>query len=97
MEPRGDWGDGDLHLVELSTRYEGLDNIVVFWDPKNKPAPLKAYRFGYRLYWQGGAADVKLSENRAVSTRVGLDTHFENARQFVIDFVGPKLGRRSGK
>jgi glucans biosynthesis protein len=91
VEPRGDWGDGDLHLVELSTHYEGLDNIVAFWTPKNKPTPLKAYRFGYRLSWQSGAADVKLSENRAASTRVGLDTHFENARQFIIDFVGPKL------
>ena len=97
VEPRGDWGDGDLHLVELSTRYEGLDNIVAFWDPKNKPAPLKAFRFGYRLSWQGGAADLKLSENRAVSTRVGLDTHFENTRQFVMDFAGPKLAAVSGK
>ena len=93
VEPRGtNWSDGDLHLVELSTRYEGLDNIVAFWDPKNKPAPLQPYRFGYRLSWQSGGADLKLSENRAVSTRVGLDAHFANTRQFVIDFVGPKLG-----
>jgi len=41
VEPDGSWGDGDLHLVELSTGYEGLDNIVAFWDPKNKPAPLQ--------------------------------------------------------
>ena len=41
VEPHGNWGDGDLHLVELSTHYEGLDNIVAFWDPKNKPAPLQ--------------------------------------------------------
>ena len=91
VEPIGDWGDGDLHLVELSTSYEGLDNIVAFWDPKNKPAPLQACRVAYRICWQNGAADVKLSENRAVSTRVGLDSHFANARQFVIDFIGPKL------
>ena len=91
VEPHGNWGDGDLHLVELSTHYEGLDNIVAFWEPKDKPAPLKAYRFGYRLSWQSGAADLKLSENRVVSMRVGLDTHFENTRQFVMDFVGPKL------
>src|SRR5208282_6821927 len=62
------------------------------WDPKDKPAPLTAYHFGYRLYWQTGAADLKLSENRVVSIRVGLDSHFENTRQFVMDFVGPKLG-----
>ncbi len=36
VEPDGNWGDGDLHLVELSTSYEGLDNIVAFWDPKKQ-------------------------------------------------------------
>jgi glucans biosynthesis protein len=91
VEPRGNWGDGDLHLVELSTGYEGLDNIVAFWDPRDKPAPLQPYRFSYRLCWQGGAADLKHSENRAVSTRVGLDSSSADTRQFVIDFAGPKL------
>jgi glucans biosynthesis protein len=91
VEPDGDWGDGDLHLVELSTDYEGLDNIVAFWDPKNKPAPLQPFRFGYTLYWEGGPADLRRSENRVVSTRVGLDAQFPGARQFVIDFDGPQL------
>ena len=91
VEPHGNWGDGDLHLVELSTAYEGLDNIVAFWDPKDKPAPLQPYRFSYAVRWQGGAADLKLSENRVIATRVGLDPHFPNTRQFVIDFAGPKL------
>jgi periplasmic glucans biosynthesis protein len=91
VEPDGNWGDGDLHLVELSTGYEGLDNIVAFWDPKNKPAPLQPFRFGYTLYWEGGEADLKRSENRVVSTRIGPDAQFAGARQFVIDFAGPKL------
>ena len=91
VEPLERWGDGDLHLVELSTGYEGLDNIVAFWDPKNKPAPLTPFRFRYRLRWESGAADLKLSEDHAISTRVGLDAHFANARQFVIDFAGPEL------
>jgi glucans biosynthesis protein len=91
VEPDGNWGDGDLHLVELSTSYEGLDNIVAFWDPKNKPAPLQPFRFGYTLHWEGGEADLKRSENRVVSTRIGPDGQFAGARQFVIDFDGPKL------
>jgi len=91
VEPRGDWGDGDLHLVELNTPYEGLDNIVAFWDPKNKPAPLQPFRFSYTLFWESGDADIKLSENRAVSTRIGLDSEKSDARQIVIDFTGPKL------
>jgi glucans biosynthesis protein len=92
VKPDGtNWGDGDLHLVELSTSYEGLDNIVAFWDPKNKPAPLKPYHFGYTLRWESGDADLKLSENRVISTRIGPDAQFAGARQFVIDFTGPKL------
>jgi len=91
VEPDGDWGDGDLHLVELSTSYEGLDNIVAFWDPKNKPAPLQPFRFAYTLHWEGGDADLRRSENRVVSTRIGPDTQFPGARQFVIDFDGPQL------
>jgi glucans biosynthesis protein len=91
IEPHGNWGDGDLHLVELSTTYEGLDNIVAFWDPKNKPAPLQPLRFGYTLHWENGEVDFRRSENRVVSTRIGPDAHFPGARQFVIDFAGPKL------
>ena len=91
VELDGNWGEGDLHLVELSTGYEGLDNIVAFWDPKNKPAPLQPFRFGYTLHWEGGDADLKRSENRVVSTRIGPDAQFAGARQFVIDFDGPKL------
>jgi glucans biosynthesis protein len=91
VEPDGNWGDGDLHLVELSTTYEGLDNIVAFWDPRHKPEPLEPFRFGYTLHWEGGYADIKRSENRIVSTRIGPDAQFQGARQFIIDFAGPDL------
>ena len=64
VEPHGNWGDGNLHLVELSTNYEGLDNIVAFWDPEDKPAPLQPFRFGYTLYWTMGETDFKLPKTR---------------------------------
>ena len=88
--PHGDWGEGDLHLVELSTTYEGLDNIVAFWDPKVKPAPLQPFRFGYTMKWTR-ETDLKLSVDKVVATRIGLDGRFTGARQFVIDFEGPDL------
>jgi periplasmic glucans biosynthesis protein len=97
VEPHGDWGEGDLHLLELSTSYEGLDNIVAFWDPKKKPAPLKPFRFGYTLHFFTREADMKfsdnkiISENKVIATRTGPDANFARARQFVIDFDGPKL------
>jgi periplasmic glucans biosynthesis protein len=80
-----------LHLLELSANWEGLDNEVTFWDPKDKPAPMQPYKFGYTLYWQTGEPDIKLSENRVVSTRIGIDTATPDCRQFIIDFKGPKL------
>jgi glucans biosynthesis protein len=90
VEPHGNWGEGDLHLVELSTAYEGLDNIVAFWDPRKKPAPLQPFRFGYTLHFTS-ETDLKISENKVVATRIGADDYFKGAHQFVIDFDGPQL------
>ncbi|MDW7979734.1 MAG: glucan biosynthesis protein [Verrucomicrobiales bacterium] len=90
VEPRGHWGEGEVHLVELSTQYEGFDNIVAFWCPKEKPQPLQPYRFAYTLYWTR-ETDMKLSENRVVATRIGADLRQPRWRQVVIDFDGPKL------
>jgi glucans biosynthesis protein len=90
IEPRGHWGEGDLHLLELSTQYEGLDNIVAFWDPKSKPAPLQPFRFSYTMYWTR-ENDMKLSANKVALTRVGADPRNPRWRQIVIDFNGPKL------
>jgi len=90
VEPRGHWGEGDVHLVELSTQYEGLDNIVAFWDPKEKPPPMQPFRFAYTLYWTR-ETDMRLSENKVLATRIGADPRDPRRRQIVIDFGGPKL------
>jgi glucans biosynthesis protein len=90
VEPRGHWGEGDLHLVELSTAYEGLDNIVAFWEPRTKPEPMKPFSFGYTLKWTR-ETDMKLSVNKVISTRIGPDARDSQRRQILIDFAGPKL------
>jgi glucans biosynthesis protein len=90
VQPRGDWGEGAVHLVELSTHYEGLDNVVAFWDPKLKPRPGQPFRYGYTLYWTL-ERDLKLSTERVVATRVGAHPRFPTQRQFAVDFAGPKL------
>jgi periplasmic glucans biosynthesis protein len=96
VETHGHWGEGEVHLVELSTHYEGLDNIVAFWDPKAKPEPLKPYRFGYTLYWTRDESDMKLSkQDKVMATRMGADPRDPQRRQFVIDFGGPRLNALS--
>ena len=96
VEPQGNWGDGEVHLVELSTKKEAADNIVAFWDPAVKPQPLQPLRFSYRLHWTR-EADHKISENRVISTRIGADTRNPRWRQIAIDFAGPKLAAISEK
>ena len=75
----------------MSTSYEGLDNIVAFWDPKNKPAPLQPYHFAYTLYWTRETGQKELSENKVVATRIGAAPRNPTVRLVVIDFAGPKL------
>jgi glucans biosynthesis protein len=89
VAPHGTWGNGDVHLVELSTQYEGLDNVVAFWNPSTKPAPMQPLRFGYTLYWTR-EADMALSSNQVVCTRVGANPRAQDQRQFMIDFDLPR-------
>jgi len=90
VAPHGDWGEGQVHLLELSTQYEGMDNVAVFWDPATRPPPLQPLHYGYTLYWTR-EADMTLSSNQVVATRTGLDPRDQAQRQFVVDFKIPSL------
>jgi glucans biosynthesis protein len=90
IEPRGSWGEGEVNLVELSTCYEGLDNIVAFWDPKEKPKPMQPFRYGYTMFWTR-ENDRKISENSVIATRIGADGRDRSKREICVDFKGPKL------
>jgi glucans biosynthesis protein len=96
IRPKGDWREGEIHLVELPTNYEGLDNIVAFFSPKTKPVPLHPYRFGYDIVWTR-ETDFTLSENRVLSTRIGGELHNPKRRQVHIDFAGPRLSAIEGE
>ena len=92
VETHGHWGEGEVNLVELSTHYEGLDNVVAFWDPQEKPRPLVAYPLNYTLYWTRDEGEMKLPvQDKVLATRIGADPRDPQKRQFVIDFGGPKL------
>jgi glucans biosynthesis protein len=93
VRPNGDWKEGEIHLVELPTTYEGLDNIVAFWNPKEQPQPLQPYKFSYTLLWGMNENDMKLNfdKDRVAATRIGVDPRDTKVREFTIDFAGPKL------
>jgi glucans biosynthesis protein len=95
VEPRNDWGEGSVQLIEIPTVDETFDNIVAFWNP-NQPCKAGEERlFSYRLHWGDkplGAAT--LAEVAATRTGVGGvvgQKHTCYSRRFVIDFAGGSL------
>lgn len=85
VEPLGDWGAGEVHLVEIPTRSEIHDNIYAAWAPQAGLLAARPAEFHYRLHWRGASADV--AALRFASTRMGMAG--EGARIFVLDTTRP--------
>ena len=96
VEPVGDWGPGEVRLVELPTPDETQDNIVAFWTPETPPAPGEEFVFRYRLHW-GPNPPVATVLARVVGTYSGVggiaSSPDPTLRKFVIDFSGGPLGQ----
>ncbi len=92
VEPKGDWGEGEVRLVEIPTPSEYHDNIVAFWVsrwPVEKGAAL-AYR--YRLSALGDEAALA-PEARVVATRQASVDGNNKVRRLVVEFEGDTLAR----
>lgn len=87
--PRGDWGEGQVELVEIPTRNDANDNIVAFWVPDKRPEPGKPMSFAYDIHWYGEDRD-RPPGGRVIATRRDSGTS-KGAHRFVIDFAGGKL------
>jgi periplasmic glucans biosynthesis protein len=86
VEPRGDWGDGHVELVEIPSDREIHDNIVAYWQPATALPAGKAAEFSYRLRYTTEPLDDSLA--RVVATRSGGSQRATDQRTFVIDFKG---------
>ncbi|MGH8032982.1 MAG: glucan biosynthesis protein [Luteimonas sp.] len=90
VEPLGDWGEGEVHLVELPTADEYHDNIVAFWRPKTALAAGREHRYRYRLHWCREHAWLATLAT-VTGTRLGAAPHARDARLVVITFCGGRL------
>ncbi len=70
VEPKGDWGDGSVTLVELSTNDEIHDNIVAFWQPGPAAKAGNTYDLSYRLTWMEDSPVAPISA-RFTAVRLG--------------------------
>jgi glucans biosynthesis protein len=95
IEPKGDWGEGVVKLVEIPTDDETHDNIVAYWLPKEPVRAGSEHAYSYRLTWAADQPDQP-PIGRAIATRVGLGGipglgQPPDQRKFVIDFAGGPL------
>ena len=95
VEPKQGWGAGSVQLVEIPTVDESFDNIVAFWNPREKPQAGQELLYGYRLYW-GAQPPATPPLARCVATRTGLGGRIGFKRdyfswRFAVDFAGGRL------
>jgi periplasmic glucans biosynthesis protein len=100
VEPRpsagSGWGKGAVQLVEIPTSDETSDNMVVFWNPAEKPKAGQEMLFSYRLYW-GTRMPFASALAQTIATRTGIGGIVGQKRQyyswhFAVDFAGGELG-----
>ncbi|MEQ1784036.1 MAG: glucan biosynthesis protein, partial [Hyphomonadaceae bacterium] len=84
IEPIGDWGQGEVRLLEIPTTNEYADNIAAFWRPAQPWLAGATYSFAYRLHWSGELASTSLA--RVVATDVGLAPETDRIRRFDLTF-----------
>jgi glucans biosynthesis protein len=92
VEPVGDWGPGQVVLLQLPTPDETEDNVVAFWAPAALPPAGQAVELAYRLHWQGDALQLPPNGWTVQSRRGrGWGQAAPGELQFVVDFDGPAL------
>ena len=95
IEPKGDWGQGSVQLVENPTDDEIHDNIVAMWVPGEAATAGREMAVAYRTFW---AADEPNPTPlaRCVATRLGNGGQQgaqrpRGLRKFLIEFLGGPL------
>lgn len=85
IEPEGDWGEGEVRLIEIPVENEFNDNIVSYWLPKDSMAKDQRHEFRYRLSFAPlPPNDVPLAKVRQV--RSGRSINVATTRSFIVDF-----------
>ena len=95
VEPKGTWGKGAVHLIELATDDEIHDNIVATWVPAEPAKAGSSYELSYRLHW---LADEPFPSElaRCVASRLGNggqpgQPRPKGVRKFLVEFLGGPL------
>jgi glucans biosynthesis protein len=89
ITPVGNWGKGQVKLVQIPTPNEYNDNIVAYWLPGTLPPAGQPIEIAYQIHVQSDDP-VPATRGRTTATRVG-DGDAAGVRRIVIDFEGGPL------
>jgi periplasmic glucans biosynthesis protein len=98
VEPRGEWGDGRIELLELATKDETADNIAAYWTPTTPPDAGRPFAYSYRIRSVLDAPDLSpngrvVNSWKTVPKALGsAETVSISSRRFIVDFAGGDLG-----
>lgn len=95
VEPKGDWGEGSVQLIEIPTDDEIHDNVVAFWVPKAPATKGSSYSLSYRLHWTD-REPFPSPLAACMATRLGRggqpgQPRPAGVRKFVVEFLGKPL------
>ncbi len=91
VQPDGNWGKGAVHLIQLATENEFMDNVVAYWQPEGGLKKGARTDLSYWLTWFGGKTGLP-PLGRCVETRVD----YQDApyyRLIVLEFAGGELAK----
>jgi glucans biosynthesis protein len=91
VAPVGEWGKGNVELIQIPSTSEVDDNIVSFWVPASLPDVKEPISFAYDMSWYFPVDDPDAG-GYVSATRTGR-VRDKNLRLFVIDFKGGKLDK----
>jgi periplasmic glucans biosynthesis protein len=86
VEPKADWGEGRVELVEIPTDREFNDNIVAYWRPARTLRRGESLSYAYWLRWGRPVTESGLARVKETNGGLTLD---QTKRLFVVDFAAP--------
>ena len=94
VEPQGDWGNGQLELIEIPSKTEIHNNIIAFWIPET-PRLFSAddaqagVSYAYRLHWMRAGMSPH-SLGRVDNSKVAVNAE-TNTAEFTVHFAGEEI------
>jgi periplasmic glucans biosynthesis protein len=86
IEPIGEWGAGNIQLVEIPSESEVNDNIIAFWRPKAGIAAGSETSIAYRQFWCWSPPE-KPALAQAIGFRIGRGSQARR-RRCLVEFSG---------